>query len=134
MPEGHITASANSRQRQRGVVNQDVDPAEAVERVRDDRFGTAGSGDIGGDSKRAFTNVARDLLGARCVTHVHRNGCAALVQASGRGATQAAGGTRDNRHAAGEILSGVIVRPGFPEVYVTAFGDMCRRDAATNRE
>ena len=53
------------RQRQRRVVDQDVDAAESLERLPDDRVGDAGRGDIAGEGEGVLRPISRATCSAR---------------------------------------------------------------------
>ena len=95
-------------QRQGGVVDQDVDAAEPVERLPDDRVGDASGGDIASDGEHALTDLARHLFRSLVAAHVDGNRRAAVVQPRRRGSTQSARCAGDERDAANEVSRCVI--------------------------
>ena len=93
-----------------GVVDQDVDAAEMIERLFDDRCGALVGGDVGCDAERTRADTARHFSGAARIPHVHGDERPAFVQTRRGGAARPRGRTRDNRHATGEVSRSDIRR------------------------
>ena len=88
---------------ERRVVDQDVDPAEALEGATRQRFGNPRHGDVAGDAECAVAERIGRGGGPRLVTNVHDDRGAALVQARGNRPPETAGRARHDRHTPLEI-------------------------------
>ncbi len=96
------------RQRQGGVVDQDVDSAEPVERLTDDCLGDSRHRDVARYREHTFTDLTRGCRRALRAAHVDGHQSAALIQPGRRGAPQPAGRAGDDGHAAGEVSRGIV--------------------------
>jgi hypothetical protein len=86
-----------------GVVDEDVDAAEAFYRTAHDLVGHAGGGDVARHSEGTRPERRRQRLGACGVADVDGHTRAALVQSLGDGAAQATRGAGDDGDADGEV-------------------------------
>ena len=95
------------RPREGGVVHQNVDAAEALERAADDLLRRAVGGDVARHGQRAVAERRGQCLRAGGVADVDGDARAALVQPLGGRAAEPARGARDDRDAAAEIARAV---------------------------
>ena len=91
------------RSRERRVVHEDVDAAEALSVAATISSGTPVGGDVAGHRERALAERSRHRLGAARVAHVDGDGGAALVQPLRDRAAKTARRARDDRDAPREI-------------------------------
>jgi hypothetical protein len=91
------------RHRERGVVDQDVDPSEAFERAARDLVGDAVRRDVSRHGEGALADFLRQRLGALMVADVHCDRGSALVQARCGSPSEAAPRTGDDGDASRKI-------------------------------
>ena len=99
-----VNCSAQRGQWQCGIVDQDVDPPEAIEGATSNLLQHTADRQIALDCERTFTDFVRDRLGPLAITHVHCNRRAALVKSRSHRTPQAPRGAGDDRHATPEVI------------------------------
>src|ERR1043165_7309822 len=91
------------RARERGVVDENVDAAEAVERGPYYPLGDSVRGKVAWHCERPRTNRFRGRFRAIAVANVYRDRGSKLMQTSGGGESETPGGPCDDGDAIGEV-------------------------------
>jgi hypothetical protein len=110
-----------SGERERGIVDQDVDAPEVIARATDNLLRRAFDGQITRNREGALANLARYGLGPLAITDVDRNRRSALMQSRRYRTPEAAGGTGHDRDATGKVsLQGRLTRHGCAGIFTEA--------------
>src|SRR3989440_2598513 len=91
-------------ERERGIVNDNVDAAKALKCHSYDLLRRTGRGDVTRDGQGAFADRRGETFGPRAVTHIHCHRSAAFVEALRRGPPEPAPGAGDDDNASGKVL------------------------------